>query len=120
MFARGDFANNPHTNGEYAILARLISSLRKTGCIYKTVLLDIGANIGSWSIIALDMASRLGVSDIEIHAFEPVPSTFNVLNSSIMSHSDCKVVHTSQLALSATEGYGEIYVFGNLAGTNSL
>src|ERR687886_334053 len=87
MCARGDFANNPRTNGEYVLLERLLGSLRKTGSNNRIVLLDIGANIGNWTRNVLEVASWLGISDIEVHAFEPVPSTFETLKSTMMSYS---------------------------------
>jgi FkbM family methyltransferase len=120
MFARGDFANNPRTNGEYVILERLITSLRKIGSGHRTVLLDIGANIGDWTRNVLEVASQLGISEIEVHAFEPVPSTFEQLKSSTMSYSSRGIVRVSQLALSAAKGAGEMHVFGDLEGTNSI
>jgi FkbM family methyltransferase len=120
MFARGDLSNNPRTNGEYRILARLLDSRQKTSRVHRTVLIDVGANVGDWTINALDVARRLGLSEIEIHAFEPVPSTFDALNLNIVSHSVNGVVRISQLALSAAEGDSKIHVFGELQGTNSI
>jgi FkbM family methyltransferase len=113
-------SNNPRTNGEYRILERLLDSRRKTSRFHRTVLIDVGANVGEWTRHALDTVKRLGLSEIEIHAFEPVPSTFEELNSSIMSHSHKGIVRISQLALSAAAGDSEIHVFGDLEGTNSI
>src|SRR5262245_34870000 len=54
----------------------LKSDLERLG-LYPTkaqVILDIGANVGSWSTSAYEIFPRA-----TIHAFEPVPSTFEAL-----------------------------------------
>lgn len=117
MFARGDYANNPRTNGEYAILERLMGSLSKTGSDHKTVLIDIGANIGEWTRNVLDIGNRLGISELEVHIFEPVPSTFDAMKSNIISHPSGSCVRMNRMALSASEGDGEIGCRSHIDGT---
>jgi len=58
---------DPRRNGEAWLLQRLQS-------VSPRVVLDVGANIGSWSALAAEL-----LPDASIHAFEPVPETFRAL-----------------------------------------
>jgi FkbM family methyltransferase len=78
------------------------------------LMLDIGANIGVYSI-------HLGkISSIEqIFAFEPAPVAFELLekNAAVQDHGriDCRNV-----ALSESKGTARFAVFGDLAGNNAI
>ena len=118
--ARADVDNNIDANGEkivqFCILKNLVNSDENI------VFFDIGANIGNWTLSALDNAARLGADEqLEIHAFEPVPSTFETLQCRIKEHqvSD-KSVRLVNQALSSTEGNAEMFIIDENAGTNSL
>ena len=66
--ARFDVANDLETNGE-----RYLQSLVKEGIVF-----DIGANIGDWTSSLLAGGFRG-----KVHAFEPVPGTFKLLEGRI-------------------------------------
>lgn len=68
----------------------------------KSVILDIGANIGLFSLIG---AKKLN-SDVKIIAFEPAKSTFITLNKNIELNNFKDVIQTEQLALSNINGKG--------------
>jgi FkbM family methyltransferase len=77
------------------------------------LLLDIGANVGDWSMEAL----RLGAKQrgCEIVAFEPAETTHPVLCRRL---GDRISIH--QLALSDKDGEADFLEIGDCAGTNSL
>ena len=76
-------------NGEVWLLDQLV-------VIRPTVVFDVGANVGAWSAEALRRFDRATV-----HAFEPIPSTFERL----AKHGDAgQRLVTNQLALSGTDG----------------
>lgn len=62
----------------------------------KTVI-DIGANIGSFSMLINDLYPRS-----TIHAFEPIPSTFNCLQSNLGPN---KRIITNNLGISSKNGW---------------
>lgn len=72
------------------------------GKIEKPVVLDIGANIGNH---ALAFATRAAT----VHAFEPIPAIYNLLNENVTANS-LGHVHTYPLALSDTTGIATIYM----------
>jgi len=63
-WARNDGGNDPRTNGEYWLLRRVVARAKAP-----MVLVDVGANRGDWTVVALASAVRPG--DVRIHAFEP-------------------------------------------------
>lgn len=78
------------------------------------LMLDIGANIGVYSV-------HLGkVGSIEqIYAFEPAPLAFELLekNAAVQEHGR---IHCRNVALSESEGTAPFAVFGDLAGNNAI
>jgi len=66
----GDNNMDPETNGEYAILRKVIPRCN--------VVFDVGANEGQWA----SRASGLN-PNCQIHAFEPASSTFEVLKENV-------------------------------------
>src|SRR4051794_3594267 len=67
-YARGESANDPHTNGEYLLLRHILESGEGAD-----ILLDIGANRGDWTAKALQIAQA--TRRIHVHAFEPSTAT---------------------------------------------
>jgi FkbM family methyltransferase len=110
-WARGDGANDPVNNGEYWLLEQLLRN-----SIGQSVLLDIGANKGAWSLRALAGANKFGKS-IKLHAFEPCTGTRSILEGNLSSYEDA---HVYGIALSATEGEVDFFINGIGNGTNSL
>jgi FkbM family methyltransferase len=61
--------------------------------------LDIGANIGMFSLVASSALKNKGI----IHAFEPSQSTYNILKQNIIAN-NCDNVKIHRLALSDADG----------------
>ena len=118
--ARADVNNDMDTNGEKKIQHCIIKNLVNKG--EDIIFFDVGANIGSWTVSALDNAASLRVDKrLEVHTFEPAPDTFRTLQCQMKEHqvSD-KTVHLVNQALSSAEGNAEMFIVGENAGTNSL
>ena len=119
MSARMDVPNDMKTNGEERLLRDLLSSLSHNSD--KVVLFDVGANIGEWTSAATEGISRAAMEDrAQIHAFEPVHSTFKALGTNISKLPAITDIQLVNVAMSDREGESEIFVFGETGGTNSL
>lgn len=79
-----------------------------------TVMLDIGAYVGQFSLVA----SRL-VSDVSIFAFEPTPSVFEQLQRNVELNG-CQNVVCLNVALSDRPGKANLYTYPESADQNSL
>lgn len=98
---------NPKLNGEFLFMKRYL----KAGmCIF-----DVGANVGEFSLMMLN-----NYNNIELHCFEPVFETFNVLRARLKDPPKESKVVLSNKGLSNKEEKIEINIYANLAGTNSL
>jgi FkbM family methyltransferase len=85
------------------------------------VVFDVGANVGGWTLALLDCTASLGIADrLEVHAFEPVPSTVATLRRRIGAHALGRLVRVVPEALSSEAGAMRIFVAGENEGTNSL
>ena len=109
-YARGDGENDPATNGEYWFLREV---LRKAGGA--PILLDVGANRGDWTGVALQHLN--GSKAARIHAFEPSAATRALLTNRFGT-ADRVVVE--RFALCDRVGEGVFYTDKDGAGTNSL
>jgi FkbM family methyltransferase len=79
-----------------------------------SIVLDIGANVGWYS---LNLSKQF--EDLRIFAFEPVPKTFNYLNSNLsINHS--KGINTFNLGFSNEEKNIDIYLNPDCSGNSSL
>lgn len=79
-------------------------------CLNKTnsrpsVAIDIGANIGLFTIFL----AELGYS--QVHAFEPVPQTFDRLKLNLASNQLLEKVKLNCIALGSQEGFVEFQIF---------
>jgi len=75
------------------------------------VAFDVGANVGDWTEMALQINPAL-----LIHCFEPSPTTFATLSGKRFP----STVHRNPFALGERSGERELYVFGDNSGANSL
>lgn len=110
-WARGDIPNNPARNGEYWLLKQLIHN-----SVGPITLLDVGANIGDWTLQAL----TLGQADekrIQVYAFEPCTGTREILRRRLSAASE---VECCPVALSSAEGEADFFSSAAGLGTNSL
>ncbi|MFA6923070.1 MAG: FkbM family methyltransferase [Bacteroidales bacterium] len=80
----------------------------------ETTILDIGANIGWYS---LNLSKKF--NNIKIHAFEPVSKTFNYLNSNL-SINNITNVKTYNFGFSDEEKNIDIYCYPECMGNSSL
>ena len=91
---------NSHTNGELRLMRAVLPQC--------ATVFDVGANVGDWTSLALEINPRL-----QIHCFEPSAATFQRLQArggAICNH----------FGLSSVPGEVKLWVFAERAGTNSL
>lgn len=110
-WARGERPNRPEENGEYALLACVLS--RATDPV---TFLDVGANRGEWSRRAVSEA-RARQKALTVHAFEPHSGTRAMLEDAVAALPEVKV---EALALSNAAGTASFYSPAAGAGTSSL
>jgi len=93
---------------ECAYLEALAALLDEGDCV-----LDVGANIGNHTVYFA------GVVGCQVHSFEPIPSTFAILEENIRRNGLGSRVQAHMLALGDGEGHAEVAAFdpGNLGGT---
>jgi len=71
------------------------------------IVVDIGAHIGTFSVMAGRKIGRAGA----IYAYEPVPTTFDILERNIDINSLQNIVHPHKLGISNKTGTKEFYIF---------
>ena len=113
MRARREAANCCETNGEHWLIQNVLAGADRRKA---AILLDIGANKGSWSERAASVLGHLSLSG-HVHAFEPTSSTFSYLSE---KYKGSELVSLHKLAMSDRSGQAEFFVVGDLEGTNSL
>jgi FkbM family methyltransferase len=87
----------------------------------RLVILDVGANVGDWTVSLLEHAAALGLAErLEVHAFEPVPSTAETLRRRLAAHPLARAVRVVPHAVSSSAGVTRMFVAGANEGTNSL
>lgn len=119
MQARREVGSNMQLDGEHLLQRQIFGQFANSS--QTLVLFDVGANIGDWTHYALERAAEHGMAGrLEIHAFEPVPSTFRTLANRIKDHPLYDLVHLVSSALSSQEGSAEMFFAGDNAGTSSL
>ncbi len=74
------------------------------------IVFDCGANIGSFTSLALSKGS-------EVHAFEPIPDTYSLLEYHLRNHYGPRL-HLNKLGLSNKKGVIDYYLFGPASGAN--
>jgi FkbM family methyltransferase len=112
--ARLDVPNDLSSNGESSLQRWVLQFCEENRSIN---VLDVGANVGRWSIAMLTAARRAGrLSDIQLHAFEPASHTFALLSKAL----DEYPVTLHHGALCERSGSADLHVIAPGAGTNSL
>lgn len=110
-WGRGEVENDPARNGEYWLLRHFLLAAADSA-----PLLDVGANVGSWSLQALACATEAKKS-IRLHAFEPCAGTRGILERKLSSYPGVEIC---AFALSSAEGHADFFTNGTASGTNSL
>ncbi len=85
-------------SGERAVLLRLVSKHKKRYCVF-----DVGSNKGQF---ADQVLSVLGADIVDLHCFEPSPSTFHILKDTLQPY---PAVRLNNEALGKTTGEAELY-----------
>lgn len=80
----------------------------------KTVAIDIGANLGLFSVVL----ASIGYD--QIHAFEPVPQTFARLKSNVVNNQFLEKVKLNCTAIGSEEGFIEFQIFDNSPAINRI
>ena len=119
FFARSETPNDMRQNGEFLIQRCVLEAWKKQNAPKdRLVVFDVGANIGDWSASFLGLLSEAKISDaVDLYAFEPVPSTADILRKNLGEQHDC--LHYELTALSSESGVASIFV-GDGLGINSL
>lgn len=113
-YARRDLPNRLGPNGEWLVQDVVLGhAVDRPVCV-----LDIGANVGAWTTRLLAAAAAEGV-DVQVHAFEPSPRTFEVLVGRIGADDAARVTLVN-VAASNTSGTSRFFEVHELAGSNSL
>lgn len=100
---RGENNSDMRTNGELRLQAEVIPRSR---CVF-----DVGANVGRWTALALDINPGLTV-----HCFEPSQATFQKL----LDNQFPQNVVCNNLGLGASATEMELHIFEPASGLNSL
>lgn len=100
---RGEGNPDIHTNGELRLLREVLGRCR--------TVMDVGANVGQWTALALDINRGL-----TIHCFEPSPTTYQLL---LAQNFPASVV-CNNIGIGSRPGDAELYVYGDGSGMNSL
>jgi FkbM family methyltransferase len=129
MMGRCDTENNININGELLLQDVLIAAWERTTnenlsehieakkCF---IVFDIGANIGKWSIPLLNKFRNKNITKFTLHAFEPVPSTFEKLKAN-MNLQEPFEGYLNQLAISSSIGESQIFIKDEpCSGTNGF
>lgn len=95
--------SDPRRNGEHRFLRQYLRN--------GMVVFDVGANIGEHTAYMLSLAK------MEIHCFEPVAATFELLQQ---RHGHNPQVRLNSFGLSDIESIGHMKIFGEAFGINSL
>ena len=99
----GENNSDIHTNGEWRFMKGNLGRCK--------ILFDIGANVGQWTKLALNINNN-----INIHCFEPNYYAFNKL---IQNNFPSNVI-CNNFGLSSIKGEKDLYIFENGSGLNSL
>lgn len=91
------------TNGELRLLQEVLPKCN--------IVFDVGANIGNWTALALQINPNL-----KIHCFEPSPTTFQRLCELHFK----STVMCNNFGLSSVPGEARLHIFDDCSGNNSL
>ena len=109
-----DVPNDLHTNGESS-LQQWVLNMSSPG--QRIHVIDVGANVGRWSVAMLAAAQEARRSgDLDLHAFEPSAYTFGQLEATLYG----KIVKLHRMAVGDRTGSSLLHIITPGAGTNSL
>lgn len=100
---RSENNDDIRTNGELRFMKERLDSSQ--------LVFDVGANVGKWAALALEINP-----DLRLHCFEPSKPTFQRL----VANNFPKTVTCNNIALGSVPGEKTLYVFEEGSGINSL
>jgi FkbM family methyltransferase len=112
-WTRASNARNVLTRAYEPIQPHLLNALaERSGC---RVFIDVGANIGAYSLLMTTLDSVR-----EVHAFEPSPDTFGELVGNVELNNLQARITAHQVALSDSSGIVRFGIVNRLSGANSI
>ena len=115
--ARNDVDNAPSSNGERWMQGQVLRVFAQEP---RVVVFDVGANVGDWTHMLLEQVPAERAAAVQVHAFEPIRSTFESFGRGISAHPRRTSVHAVQAALSDADGTLEMFEIEANGTTNSL
>jgi FkbM family methyltransferase len=112
--ARFDVPNDPVCNGERLVQKTLLHYAQPS---QKTVVFDVGANVGEWTRAIWEQGSDL--AGLQVHAFEPCSGTYDILLNHSRELLGARLTAVRK-GCSSDSGVGALHIVGIGAGTNSL
>ncbi len=98
------FAHFVYFLGEYEpAITNVIKNFVKPG----DICFDIGGNIGWYTTLLQTLVGKVG----EVHSFEPVPPTFEILEENVKANKNSEVVRLNNLALGEIKGEANLHIF---------
>jgi FkbM family methyltransferase len=118
--ARNDLLSNSiGSNGEADLQRRVARHHAKHRSGENLVAVDVGANLGEWTLSMLDAAKAAGVQT-SVHSFEPVPIVHEELLKRIAASPDADRVHCVPKCVGSEPGSAEMNLCEGLAGSHSV
>lgn len=119
MRARRDFGNDIATNGERTLQHRIAQIARHRR--NQLTVLDIGANVGEWSLSMLTVVDEIGLADWKLSAFEPAPKTRERLIVALHKYAKAGAkIEIVPFAVTNSTGTARFGIISESGGTNSL
>jgi FkbM family methyltransferase len=114
--ARLDGRNDLQVNGELEV--QRVALAGGGGLV---VVLDVGANVGDWSLALAGLGRHVPVGTrVQVYALEPASDTFATLSAAVHAASPGLPIKPRNIALSDRNGSAELNVVAAGAGINSL
>ena len=114
--ARRDMINAIGENGECLVIERILAGRQSVGDV---VVLDVGANVGEWTLALLGRISTRDRTP-RVYAFEPAAGTRSILMARLEEKGYLSDVTIVPSALSDKRGIRSMFIVEDGAGTNSL
>jgi FkbM family methyltransferase len=106
-----------HRDGEAAVQKRVIDGVPVNEILH---VLDIGANIGDWTVAFLDQLEIQPTRQVRLHAFEPVKATRAKLEANFVRYSAAFDLRVHDYAVSDSNGTISMHIIDDGAGRNSI
>ena len=107
--ARLDTVNDQYENGEREVQAVVLRNCHPGRA---AVVLDVGANVGDWTAMLLEEASRAGRAELRVVAFEPAKRTFARLSGRLAAAGSTPPLRLENVAVSDRTGEITLHVTG--------